>query len=160
MIMRPDLFEQHTVHFTDIPMLQRSTTEFLTPRWISTSAAASRITTWPRMPELTSGTAISRSPEHCRWAWWGQLYVRPRQNRVTAGSSLYTSLVATGRTIRARLCRRPGDGGATNVTTVTDILCSNPVPADAGVLPGQTAATLAATGIKYAYNDGDGRVGL
>jgi len=39
---------------------------------------------------------------------------------------------------------------------VTDILCSNPVPADAGVLPGQTAATLAATGIKYAYNDGDG----
>jgi FtsP/CotA-like multicopper oxidase with cupredoxin domain len=40
--------------------------------------------------------------------------------------------------------------------STTDILCSNPLPANLGVLPGATTATVATAGGKYAYNDGDG----
>ena len=71
MIMRPDLFEQHTIHFHGYPNARRSMTACRTPRWPSTSAAASPITIWPPMPAPTSGTAISRLPSTCRWAWWG-----------------------------------------------------------------------------------------
>jgi FtsP/CotA-like multicopper oxidase with cupredoxin domain len=44
-------------------------------------------------------------------------------------------------------CRRPGDTATPAVTTVPDILCSNPVPA---------VTTTARGGGTYAYNDGDG----
>jgi hypothetical protein len=74
----------------------------------------------------------------------GQIYVRPRQNRVAVGTSLYTALQTQQGDLR------------TACNSAADILCTNPVPADLGILPGQTTATVATAGVKYAYNDGDG----
>jgi hypothetical protein len=67
----------------------------------------------------------------------GQLYVRPRQNRVPDGGSLYSALQAQQRDLR------------TACNSNADILCSNPLP------PSNTA-TQPQGGGKYAYNDGDG----
>jgi FtsP/CotA-like multicopper oxidase with cupredoxin domain len=67
----------------------------------------------------------------------GQLYVRPRQNRVPAGNSLYAALLSQEMDLR------------TACNSATDILCSNPLPAV------NTGAARAISG-KYAYNDGDG----
>jgi FtsP/CotA-like multicopper oxidase with cupredoxin domain len=69
----------------------------------------------------------------------GQLYVRPRQNRVISGSSLYDALVKQQLDLR------------TACNSSKDILCSNSLPA--GATTG--SAPRAATG-NYAYNDGDG----
>ena len=66
----------------------------------------------------------------------GQLYVRPRQNRVPVGTSLYASLQLQQNDKRTA-CGTEG------------ILCSTPLPAV------NNGATRAATGL-YAYNDGDG----
>jgi FtsP/CotA-like multicopper oxidase with cupredoxin domain len=66
----------------------------------------------------------------------GQIYVRPRQNRVAVGSSLYLALQ------QQELDNR------TKCDSAQDILCTNPLPASNSV-------TRAATG-NYAYNDGDG----
>jgi hypothetical protein len=70
----------------------------------------------------------------------GQLYVRPRQNRVVAGHGLYASLQTQQGDLR------------TACNSATDILCSNPLPAGGAAA---NPATRAASG-KYAYNDGDG----
>jgi FtsP/CotA-like multicopper oxidase with cupredoxin domain len=70
----------------------------------------------------------------------GQLYVRPRQNRVPAGTNLYTALNTQEGNLR------------TACNSATDILCSNPLPAGGAAA---NTATRAATG-NYAYNDGDG----
>lgn len=84
----------------------------------------------------------------------GQLYVRPRQNRVPAGQSLYTALQQqNGQNLTA--------GQVQDLRTVcnpqVDILCSTVLPA------GVTAATSALQGTnrlsqptRYLYNDGDG----
>jgi FtsP/CotA-like multicopper oxidase with cupredoxin domain len=66
----------------------------------------------------------------------GQLYVRPRQNRVPVGNSLYVALQLQQTDLR------------TACNPAADILCSNSLP------PSNTVKR-AATG-KYAYNDGDG----
>src|SRR5258708_14831884 len=67
----------------------------------------------------------------------GQVYVRPRQTRVPAGTSLYTARAAQDTDLR------------TACVSNTDILCSNPLPAvNTGVAQ--------AAGAMYAYNDGDG----
>jgi hypothetical protein len=90
----------------------------------------------------------------------GQLYVRPRQNRVAAGASLYTALSQweTGPAMKSNpvnfadwqtyenVRKRCGTNVAANIPA--DILCTTPLPTN-------TAATRAPTG-KYAYNDGDG----
>ena len=67
----------------------------------------------------------------------GQLYVRPRQNRVPPGNSLYAALHAQQNDLR------------TACSSASDILCSNPLPA------ASNNVTRASTG-NYAYNDGDG----
>jgi len=74
----------------------------------------------------------------------GQLYVRPRQDRVTG--SLYDALVAQQRDLR------------TACNSATDILCSNPLPAGGSTANTATgAATVLQGGTSgYAYNDGDG----
>src|SRR5437764_15274858 len=64
----------------------------------------------------------------------GQIYVRPRQNRVPASTALYAALQ------QQQLDPR------TACNSAADILCSNPLPAV------QTTAT---GGRKYVYNDGD-----
>jgi FtsP/CotA-like multicopper oxidase with cupredoxin domain len=144
MIMRPDLFEQHTVHFHGYPNAS--------PFYDGVPDASVAIniggsfTYYYLAPD--AGTYFWHChitpPEHLQMGMVGQLYVRPRQNRVPAGNTLYSGLVAQQNDPRTA-CNSAGD-----------ILCSNPLPADNGVLPGQTAPTVAATGVKYVYNDGDG----
>jgi FtsP/CotA-like multicopper oxidase with cupredoxin domain len=91
-------------------------------------------------------------PEHLQMGMVGQLYVRPRQDRVSG--DLYASLQTQQGDLRTA-CRRLGDGVTPTATAATDILCSNPVPAVNTHLTG--AATVESGGTSgYAYNDGDG----
>jgi FtsP/CotA-like multicopper oxidase with cupredoxin domain len=79
-------------------------------------------------------------PEHLEMGMVGQLYVRPRQNRVPVNTSLYAALQAQQTDLR------------TACNSAADILCSNPLPAGGTSV---NTATRAPTG-NYAYNDGDG----
>ena len=155
MIMRPDLFEQHTVHFHGYPNAS-AFYDGVPDASVAINIGGS-FTYYYLAPD--AGTYFWHChitpPEHLQMGMVGQLYVRPRQNRVLTGGSLYAALQQQETDLRTA-CRRPGDGVMPAVTIVPDILCSNPVPADLGVLPGQSVATQATTGIKYAYNDGDG----
>jgi len=81
----------------------------------------------------------------------GQLYVRPRQNRVPVGSSLYTALQRqNGQNLAA--------GQVPDLRTVcnpaSDILCSTTLPAGNTVV--QRISPSTNQPYKYAYNDGDG----
>jgi len=82
-------------------------------------------------------------PEHLQMGMVGQIYVRPRQNRVPANSTLYAALNAQQSDLR------------TACKSGTDILCSNPLPAggDNGTKGGFVGGTATKT---FAYNDGDG----
>jgi hypothetical protein len=73
----------------------------------------------------------------------GQIYVRPRQNRVPSGTHLFTALQTQQTDLR------------TKCDSTTDILCSNPPPraGDNGTTGGYAAGVATK---KYAYNDGDG----
>ena len=55
-------------------------------------------------------------PEHLQMGMVGQIYVRPRQNRVPVGTSLYNSLQLQETDLR------------TTCNPNADILCSNPLP--------------------------------
>jgi len=108
-------------------------------------------------------------PEHLQMGMVGQLYVRPRQNRVPAGTNLYQAVAApagtavtygtgtgavTGLSQQSDLrtaCNSNGQSELYNGSTTlsADILCSVPSPAaDKGVTH--------VAGYKYVYNDGDG----
>jgi len=69
MIMRPDLFEQHTVHFHGYPNASSFMTVCRMHQSPSILGEASLTTTWRPMRELISGIAISHRPNTCRWAW-------------------------------------------------------------------------------------------
>ena len=144
MIMRPDLFEQHTVHFHGYPNAS-SFYDGVPDASVAINIGAS-FTYYYLAPD--AGTYFWHChitpPEHLQMGMVGQLYVRPRQNRATG--ALYTALQAQQGDLRTA-CRRPGDGASPAVSSATDILCSNPVPA---------VVTTATGGGKYAYNDGDG----
>jgi len=146
MIMRPDLFEQHTVHFHGYPNAS-SFYDGVPDASVAINIGAS-FTYYYLAPD--AGTYFWHChitpPEHLQMGMVGQLYVRPRQNRVPATTTLNAALLAQQGDLRTA-CRRSGDGGTPAVTTATDILCSNPVPA---------VSTTAVGGGKYAYNDGDG----
>ncbi len=151
MIMRPDLFEQHTVHFHGYPNAS-AFYDGVPDASVAINIAAS-FTYYYLAPE--AGTYFWHChitpPEHLQMGMVGQLYVRPRQNRVPASTSLNAALVTQQGDLRTA-CRRPGDVAASStnpvpVTSVPDILCSNPVP---------SVATTATGGGTYAYNDGDG----
>ena len=146
MIMRPDLFEQHTVHFHGYP--NASTFYDGVPDASVAINIGGSFTYYYLAPD--AGTYFWHChitpPEHLQMGMVGQLYVRPRQNRVPSTTTLNDSLLAQQVDLRTA-CRRPGDGASPSVTTFTDILCTNPMPA----LP-----TAAVGGGKYAYNDGDG----
>ena len=154
MIMRPDLFEQHTVHFHGYPNAS-SFYDGVPDASVAINIAAS-FTYYYLAPD--AGTYFWHChitpPEHLQMGMVGQIYVRPRQNRVPSGTTLISSLQKQENDLRTA-CRRPNDGGATSVASPTDILCSNPVPAvdtqaKAGVSP------ITGQPYKYAYNDGDG----
>ena len=152
MIMRPDLFEQHTVHFHGYPNAS-SFYDGVPDASVAINIGAS-FTYYYLAPD--AGTYFWHChitpPEHLQMGMVGQLYVRPRQNRIAG--DLYTGLQTQQGDLRTA-CRRPLDGATPAVTTATDILCSNPLPAVNTAATG--AATIRQGGTSgYAYNDGDG----
>src|SRR5882672_11916602 len=146
MIMRPDLFEQHTVHFHGYPNAS-AFYDGVPDASIAINVGGS-FTYYYLAPD--AGTYFWHChiapPEHLQMGMVGQLYVRPRQNRVSSTTTLGTALLTQQGDLRTA-CRRPGDGATPAVTTTPDLLCSNSVPA---------VATTATGGGMYAYNDGDG----
>ena len=146
MIMRPDLFEQHTVHFHGYPNAS-AFYDGVPDASVAINIGGS-FTYYYLAPD--AGTYFWHChitpPEHLQMGMVGQIYVRPRQNRVPATTSLYSALQVQQVDLRTA-CRRPNDGVTPAVTSATDILCTNPLPAVQTGLNG---------GGKYAYNDGDG----
>jgi FtsP/CotA-like multicopper oxidase with cupredoxin domain len=134
MIMRPDLFEQHTVHFHGYPNAS-SFYDGVPDASIAINIGGS-FTYYYLAPD--AGTYFWHChitpPEHLQMGMVGQLYVRPRQNRTTG--DLYSGLVAQQGSLRTKC-------------DSSDILCTNPLPAI------NTSAVGTGTS-KYAYNDGDG----
>jgi hypothetical protein len=74
----------------------------------------------------------------------GQLYVRPRQNKVPANTALRTALINANKVVATNTVGSAGSG-----LGCADILCTGQTPAPA-------IDTGAKGGKKYAYNDGDG----
>src|SRR2546426_1350746 len=136
-VMRPDLFEQHTVHFHGYPNAS-SFYDGVPDASIAINIGGS-FTYYYLAPE--AGTYFWHChispPEHLQMGMVGQIYVRPRQNRVNG--SLRTALSAAN-----------SANGSPDGATCNDILCSGLTP-----LPPANTASNNGT-LKYAYNDGDG----
>jgi len=134
-VMRPDLFEQHTVHFHGYPNAS-SFYDGVPDASVAINIGGS-FTYYYLAPD--AGTYFWHChispPEHLQMGMVGQIYVRPRQNRVPAGTTLLAALNTQQGNLR------------TACNSTTDILCTNPLPA---------VDTGATGGGKYAYNDGDG----
>src|SRR6476646_252753 len=134
-VMRPDLFEQHTVHFHGYPNAS-GFYDGVPDASVAINIGGS-FTYYYLAPD--AGTYFWHChitpPEHLQMGMVGQIYVRPRQNRVPVGNSLYAALQQQQADLRTKC-------------DSADILCTNPLPAS-------NAVTRAASG-KYAYNDGDG----
>lgn len=136
MIMRPDLFEQHTVHFHGYPNAS-AFFDGVPDASVAINIGGS-FTYYYTAPDAGSyfWHCHITPPEHLQMGMVGQIYVRPRQNRVPVGSSLYDGLVAQQADLR------------TASNCANDILCGTP-------LPPSNSVTRAANKM-YAYNDGDG----
>jgi FtsP/CotA-like multicopper oxidase with cupredoxin domain len=134
-VMRPDLFEQHTVHFHGYPNAS-AFYDGVPDASLAPNIGAS-FTYYYLAPE--AGTYFWHChitpPEHLQMGMVGQLYVRPRQNRLAPGRSLYAFLQAQQGDLRKKC-------------DTSDILCSNNLP------PSNTVQRHATR--LYAYNDGDG----
>jgi hypothetical protein len=143
MIMRPDLFEQHTVHFHGYPNASAFFDGVPDPS-VAINIGGS-FTYYYLAPD--AGTYIWHChitpPEHLQMGMVGQIYVRPRQNRVPVGNSLRASLVLQQSDLRT----------ASNCTT--DILCGTPLPPTNSAVQALNPRT-GNKPFKYAYNDGDG----
>jgi FtsP/CotA-like multicopper oxidase with cupredoxin domain len=136
MIMRPDLFEQHTVHFHGYPNAS-SFYDGVPDASVAINIGGS-FTYYYLAPDAGSYFYHCHitPPEHLQMGMVGQLYVRPRQNRVPQGTSLFAALQAQQNDPRT-------------ACNSSDVVCSNPLPA-------VNTGVSAVTGVKYAYNDGDG----
>jgi hypothetical protein len=147
MIMRPDLFEQHTVHFHGYPNAS-SFYDGVPDASIAINIGGS-FTYYYLAPD--AGTYFWHChitpPEHLQMGMVGQLFVRPRQNRTPAGTDVYQSSLLQQGDLRTACNPKLPANPATQPGS--DILCSVPLPA---VHPG--FANVA--GFKYVYNDGDG----
>ncbi len=142
MIMRPDLFEQHTIHWHGYPNAS-SVYDGVPEASVAINIGGS-FTYYYLAPD--AGTYFWHChitpPEHLQMGMTGQLYVRPRQDRIPAGTSLYASLQAQQGDLR------------TACNTAADILCANPLPAiNTGAVQGND---MLGNPQKYTYNDGDG----
>jgi FtsP/CotA-like multicopper oxidase with cupredoxin domain len=154
MIMRPDLFEQHTVHFHGYPNAS-AFYDGVPDASVAINIGGS-FTYYYLAPD--AGTYFWHChitpPEHLQMGMVGQIYVRPRQDRVPANTSLYASLQAQQTDLR------------TACNPAVDILCSNPLPPSNSVTHVNNIFTkppplgLYGTAVQgptlYAYNDGDG----
>ena len=109
----------------------------------SISAAASRTTTSRRMPAPTSGTATSRRPSTCRWAWSGRSSCgrgRTACRPATASTPRWQAQQGDLRTACNSAVRHP----------VQQSVCRRPTRVKQGL------DQAAGSPQKYAYNDGDG----
>ena len=178
MIMRPDLFEQHTVHFHGYPNAS-SFYDGVPDASLAINIGAS-FTYYYLAPD--AGTYFWHChitpPEHLQMGMVGQLYVRPRQNRVPANTDLFNAVAAPAGTAVTygdgtvglsqqsdlrTACYSNGQSElydptisgtvAAPTAPTADILCSVPAPA---APPVTQAHTRHVAGYKYVYNDGDG----
>ena len=159
MIMRPDPFEQHTVHFNGYPNAS-SFYDGVPDASVVINIGGSFTYYYPA-PD--AGTYFWHChitpPEHLQMGMVGQIYVRPRQNRVPVGNSLYASLGLQQNDLRTA-CTQANAG---NGYQILDILCTNPVPASSNSVK-QAVDNVGSPRTnpnygqpyKYAYNDGDG----
>ncbi|MEI8169066.1 MAG: multicopper oxidase domain-containing protein [Rhodoferax sp.] len=147
MIMRPDLFEQHTVHFHGYPNAS-AFFDGVPDASVAINIAGS-FTYYYTAPD--AGTYFWHChiapPEHLQMGMVGQLFVRPRQNRVPVGASLYTALLTANNANRTRVA----DTSTATANSCSDLLCTGATP-----LPAITTAMQPVGGATYAYNDGDG----
>jgi FtsP/CotA-like multicopper oxidase with cupredoxin domain len=151
MIMRPDLFEQHTVHFHGYPNAS-SFYDGVPDASIAINIGAS-FTYYYLAPD--AGTYFWHChitpPEHLQMGMVGQLYVRARQDRLPSGGSLYQYL---GYQNGIGLPSGTSEDLRTACNPAADILCSATMPAV------NTGATQGLDKLgnpqKYVYNDGDG----
>ncbi|HXH50698.1 MAG TPA: multicopper oxidase domain-containing protein [Terriglobia bacterium] len=147
MVMRPDLFEQHTVHWHGYPNAS-SFYDGVPDASVAINIGAS-FTYYYLAPD--AGTYFWHChitpPEHLQMGMVGQIFVRPRQDRVPNGTYLYYALDEQQADNR------------TKCDTATDILCASPLPYGgsdtAGIKQGDPTPG-GHTYAKYAYNDGDG----
>jgi hypothetical protein len=163
MIMRPDLFEQHTIHFHGYPNAS-SFYDGVPDASVAINIGAS-FTYYYLAPD--AGTYFWHChitpPEHLQMGMVGQLHVRPRQDRVPAGTGTFPN--GGGGSLYTYLGYQNGIGLPMGVApdprtvcnTAADILCSATMP-----FGGATANT-ATQGLdklgnqqRYTYNDGDG----
>jgi len=162
MIMRPDLFEQHTVHFHGYPNAS-SFYDGVPDASVAINIGAS-FTYYYLAPD--AGTYFWHChitpPEHLQMGMVGQLHVRPRQDRVPLNGNLYTYLgyqngigLPAGTVADLRTVCNPG----------RDILCSATMPAVQTSTQPRTATNpeseiqgvdLVGNPQRYTYNDGDG----
>ena len=173
MIQRPDLFEQHTVHFHGYPNAS-SFYDGVPDASVAIDIGAS-FTYYYIAPD--AGTYFWHChitpPEHLQMGMVGQLYVRPRQDRVPTGGSLYTYLGYQNGV--SEPTTNPVVDLRTACNTATDILCSATTPAintgatrlppptiatngtvTSGTLCNGTTVSGEGTQPEYVYNDGDG----
>src|SRR6202051_2913933 len=152
MIMRPDLFEQHTVHFHGYPNAS-SFYDGVPDASIAINIGGS-FTYYYLAPD--AGTYFWHChitpPEHLQMGMVGQLFVRPRQNRTPAGIDVYQSSLLQQGDLRTACNPKLPANPATQPGS--DILCSVPLPAaDVGFTQGKDPS---GNSFKYVYNDGDG----
>ena len=138
MIMRPDLFEQHTVHFHGYPNAS-SYFDGVPDASVAINIGGS-MTYYYTAPD--AGTYFFHChitpPEHLQMGMVGQLYVRPRQNAVKG--DIYNALITSNK-----------QHGSADGTSCSDILCTGETPAPLASLNVRNNGKLL-----YAYNDGDG----
>jgi hypothetical protein len=138
--MRPDLFEQHTVHFHGYPNAS-SFYDGVPDASVAINIGGS-FTYYYLAPE--AGTYMWHChispPEHLQMGMVGQLFVRPRQNSAS-GSLLAASQAANQPSALVTKCGS------------TDLFCSTQTP-----LTANNNATAGSR--KFAYNDGDGSTGF
>ena len=161
MIMRPDLFEQHTVHFHGYPNAS-SYYDGVPDASVAINIGAS-FTYYYLAPD--AGTYFWHChitpPEHLQMGMVGQLYVRPRQDRVPEKQSLYTYL---GYQNGIGLQTGTNKDLRTECNPATDILCSARMPATTNTTARAVTGSLCNnpststnSNLKpeYVYNDGD-----
>jgi FtsP/CotA-like multicopper oxidase with cupredoxin domain len=153
MVMRPDLFEQHTVHFHGYPNASAFYDGVPEPS-VAINIGGS-MTYYYLAPD--AGTYMWHChitpPEHLQMGMVGQVYVRPRQNRVPLGASLYND--PTAGVLAQQSDPRTACYPLTDSThSHPDMICSAPLPAtDNGAVH---QANKSGQPTQYAYNDGDG----
>jgi multicopper oxidase len=181
MIMRPDLFEQHTVHFHGYPNASSFYDGVPDATWaINIGGSATYYYFAPDAGTYFWHCHIT-PPEHIQMGMAAWLYVRPRQNRVPAGTDLWQAKATpagstltygngvVGQSQQGDLRTACYPGLPTTATPQgPDILCSAPnPPADNGVKQGTYTASdpfgrpdpmgyVTGDNFKYIYNDGDG----